>query len=78
MRTAHGALCAFAAQLLFCQTRDHNGQLMRRQCIGVMQDRSDRQVFAAHGAVNDNLQAFDGGEHIHRSPIAACAIVVKN
>ena len=78
MRTLHGTLGTFTAQLFFCQTRHHNGQLVRWQAIGVMQHRGDWQVFAADWAVNDHLQAFDGGEHIHSAPITACAVMVQN
>ena len=39
----------------FAQTRHDNGQFMRRQRVGVMQHRSDRQVFATHRTVDDNL-----------------------
>ena len=74
----HGAFGAFAAQLLFSQTGHHNRQLVRRQCIGVMQHRSHRQVFAAHRAVDDHLQTLDGGEHIHRTPVTTCAVVVQD
>jgi hypothetical protein len=58
---------AFATQLLFCQASDHNGQLVRWQAVGVMQHRSHRQMLSAHRAVDHNLRAFDGGEHIHRT-----------
>ena len=78
MSTLHGTFSAFAAQLLFCQASHHNGQLVRWQAIGVMQHRGDWQVLAAHRAVDHNLQTFDGGEHIHRAPITACAVMVQN
>ena len=43
-----------------------------------MEHRGDRQVLAAHRAVDDDLQPFDGGEHIDRAPIAAGAIMIED
>jgi hypothetical protein len=42
-----------------------------------MQHRRDGKVFATYRAIDDHLQAFDGGEYIHSAPVAACTIVVK-
>ena len=78
MRPAHGAFGAFAPELFFGQAGHDNGQLVWRQCVGVVQYRRDRQVFTAHRAIDNHLQALDGGEHIHRPPVAASAIVVKD
>ena len=75
---AHGALGAFTPELFFSKTGHHNRQLVRRQRVGVMQHRCDRQVLAAHGTVNHHLHALDGGKHIHRAPVAASAIVVEH
>ena len=78
MGALHGAFGALAAQLLFSQTRDHDRQLVRRKRIAVMQHRSDREVLAAHWAIDDDLQALDGGEDIHRAPVATRAIMVED
>jgi hypothetical protein len=53
---------------LLAETRDDDRQLMRRQGVGVMQHRGDRQVLAAHRAVDDHLQALDRREGHRRSP----------
>ena len=74
----HGPFGAFAAQLFFSQTGDHNRQLVRWQCVGVMQHRGDRQVLAADRAVDHHLQALDGRENIDRAPVTACAVVVND
>ena len=55
MGAAHGAFRAFAAQLLLSQPGHHNGQLMGRQCVGVVQHRCDGQVLASHGTIDDDL-----------------------
>jgi hypothetical protein len=51
---------------------------VRRQRVGVVQHRGDRQVLAAHRAVDDDLQALDRGEDVDRAPVAACAIVIED
>ena len=76
--TAHGAFGAFTSELFFGQAGHHDRHFMRRQCIGVMQHRCHRQILATHRSVNHHLQAFDGGEYIHRSPIATGAVVVQH
>ena len=76
--TAHGAFGAIAPELFLTQTGHHNGQLVRGQGVGVVQHAGDRQVFATHRAVDDDLHAFDGGEHIHRPPISTGAVVIKD
>ena len=78
MRTLHRTFGAFTAQLLFGQASHHNRQLMRWQCIGVVQHRCHGQVFTTDRAIDDHLQTFDGGEHIHRTPITACAVMVQD
>ena len=78
MRALHGAFGAFATQLLFGQAGHHNGQFVRWQRIGVMQHAGHRQVLATDRAVDDDLQTFDRGEHIHRTPITACAVMVED
>ena len=78
MGPLHRALGAFAAELLLRKPRDHNGKLMWRQCIRVVQHRGHRQVFAAHRTINHNLQAFDCSKDIDRAPIAASTIVVND
>ena len=55
MGAAHGTLSAFPAQLFFSQTGHHNGQLMGRQRVGVVQHRCDGQVLASHGTIDDDL-----------------------
>ena len=78
VRPAHRALGAMLAQFLFRQAGDHDRQFMRRQRIGVMQHRGDRQVLAAHRAVDDHLQALDGREDVDRTPVAAGAVMIDH
>ena len=51
---------------------------MRRQRVGVMQHRGDRQILAADRAVDDDLHALHRGEGVDRTPIATRAIVVED
>jgi hypothetical protein len=41
-----------------------------------MQNGGDRQILTTDRTVDDDLQAFDGSEDVHRSPIATCAVVI--
>ena len=74
----HRALGTVLTELLFGETGDHHRQFVWWQCVGVMQHRGHGQVLAADRAVDDHLQALDGGECVHRSPIAAGAIVIEH
>ena len=78
MGALHGAFGAVAAEFFFGQTCHHDGQFMGRQTIGVMQHRGHRQVFTAHGAIDDHLQSLDRGEDIDGAPIAARAVVIED
>ena len=78
MGALHRAFGAFAAELFFGQAGDDDRQLVRRQRVGVVQHAGDRQVLAAHRAVDDDLQALDRGEHVHRAPVAAGTVVVDD
>ena len=60
------------------RSRDDDGQLVRRQRVGVVQHRGHRQILAAHRPVDDDLQALDGGEDVNRAPVAAGTIVVEH
>ena len=51
---------------------------MGRQGVGVVEDGGDRQVLAAHGPVDDHLEALDRGEDVHGAPIAAGPIMIEN
>ncbi len=62
MGPGHGLLGALLPQLFLAQTGHAKGQAMGRQPVGVVQDRGHRQVLAAHGAVDDHLEAVDGAE----------------
>jgi hypothetical protein len=75
---AHRAFGAFAGKLLLGKARDDDWQLMRRECVGVMQHGGDRQVFAADRAVDDNPQATNSGEGVDGAPVAAGAVVVED
>ena len=75
-RPPHRPFGPVASQLFLAQTGDHDGQLMRRQRVGVVQDGRDRQVLAAHGAVDDNLQALHRTEGIDRPPVPASPVMV--
>ena len=78
MGAAHRTFGAFAAELFFGETRDDDRQLVRRQRVGVVQHRGDRQVLAPDRAVDDDLQALDSREYVHGSPVAAGAIVIED
>ena len=73
---AHRPFGAVAAQLFLAQPRHHDGQLMRRQRVGVVQHARDRQVLAAHRAVDHHLQALDRAEGIDRPPVAARPVMI--
>ena len=74
----HGALGAGLGQLIFAQAGNNDGQFVRRQAVSIVQHRSDRQVFAAHRAIDDNLQALHRGEAVHGAPIAAGPIMIEH
>ena len=74
----HGTLGAFAPKLLFAQTCHHNGQLMGRERIGIVQDARDRQVLTADRTVHHDLQALDRGKDIHRAPVPAGTVVIQD
>ena len=74
----HGRLGAGAAQLDLAQAGDDDGPLVGRQGVGVMQDGRDRQVLAAHGAVDDHLQPLDGAEAVDGTPIATGPVEVTD
>ena len=74
----HRAFGAFTAELFFGQAGDHDGQLMRRQRVGVVQHAGDRQVLATHRAVDHDLQALDRGEDVDSAPVAAGPIVIED
>ena len=57
---------------------DDDRQLVRRQPVGVVQHRGDRQVLAADRPVDDDLQALDRGERVDRAPVAAGPIVIED
>ena len=78
VRALHRAFGAVAAELLLRQAGDDDRQLVRRQGVGVVQHRGDRQVLAADRAVDDDLQSLDGGEDIDRAPVAAGPVVVED
>ena len=78
MRALHRAFGAGLAEFFLAETGDHDRQFMRRQRVGIMQHRGDRQILAADRAVDDDLHALDGGEGVDRAPIATRAIVVED
>ena len=78
VRPLHRLLGAFLAELLLGKPGDHDGQLMRRQGVGVVQHRRDRQVLATDRAVDDHLQSLDRGECVDRTPITAGTIVIED
>ena len=78
VRAPHRAFGAVAARAPLPKTRDDDRQFVRRQRVGIMQHRRDRQVLATDRTVDDDLQALDRGEGVDRAPVAACAIVVED
>ena len=78
VRAFHRALGAVLAEFFLRETGDHDGQLVRRQTIGVVQHRGHRQILAADRPVDDHLQPLDRREYVHRSPVAAGAIVIED
>ncbi len=53
VRALHRALGAVLAELFLAEAGDDDRQLVRRQRVGVVQHRGDRQVLAADRAVDD-------------------------
>jgi hypothetical protein len=78
VRASHRAFGAVAPELLFRKTRDGDRQFVRRQRVGIVEDRRDRQVLATDGTVDDDLQALDRREDVDRAPVAPCPVVVEN
>ena len=78
VRAAHRAFRALLSQFVFREAGDHDRQLVRRQCVRVMQHGGDRQVLAPDGPVDDDLQSLDRREDVHGSPVAAGAIVIEH
>ena len=78
MSPLHRPFGAGLAEIFLRETRDDDGQFMGRQRVGVVENRSDGQVLAADGAVDDDLQPLDGGEDIDRAPIAAGSVVIED
>ena len=78
MRAAHRAFGAVAPEFFFRETRDDDRQFVRRQRVGIVQHRGDRQVLATDRTVDDHLQALDRREDVDRAPVAACPVVVED
>ena len=78
MRALHRAFGAGLAEFLLAEPGDHDRQFVRRQRVGIVQHRGDRQILAADRAVDDDLHALDRGEGIDRPPVAAGAIVIEH
>ncbi len=72
----HRRLGPLLAQLLLAQTGDDHRQLVRRQPVGIVQNGGHREVLAADRAVDNDLQAPDGREHVDGAPITAGAVEV--
>ncbi len=72
----HRAFGAVAAQLFLAETRCDDGQLVRGKCICVVQHGCDRQVLAAHRAVDHHLKALDRGKGVNRPPVAPCPVMI--
>ena len=78
VRAAHRAFGARLAELFLGESGDDDRQLVRRQRVGVVQHRRDRQVLAADRTVDDDLQALDRREDVDRAPVATGAIMVED
>ena len=78
VRALHGTFRAVLPQFLFAEPGHNDWQLVRRQAIGVVQHRGDRQVLAADWTVDNDLQALDRSEHVNRAPVAAGSIVIHD
>ena len=78
VRASQGTLGATLSQFFLSQTGYHDRQFVRGKGVGVVQHRGDGQILATHRAVNNHLQALDRREHVHRTPVAASAIVVED
>jgi hypothetical protein len=78
VRPRHGRFGAFAAQLLFAEAGHDDRQLVRWQAIGVVQHGRHGQILAAHGTVDDHLQALDGAEDVHGAPVPTGAVMIEH
>ena len=77
MGTAHRAFGPVLTEFFLAQPRYNDWEFMRRERVGVVQYRGDRQILATDWAVDDDLQTLDRGEGVNRPPITAGSIVVK-
>ena len=78
MRAPHRAFGAVAPEFFFRETRDGDRQFVRRQRVGVVEHRRDRQVLATDRTVDDDLEALDRREDVDGAPVAACPVVVED
>ena len=78
MGALHRAFRAVATEFFLGEAGHHDRQLVRRQSVGIVEHRRHRQVFAADRAVDDDLEALDGGEDVDCAPVAARPVVVED
>ncbi len=76
MGAPHRTFGSVLAELFLGQAGDDDRQFVRGQCVCVMEDGGDRQIFTSHRAVNNHLQTLDRGEYIDGAPVASGAVVV--
>ena len=76
--TTHRVFGAVPGQFLLGQPRDDHWKFVRRQRVGVVQYRGDRQVLAADRPVDHDPQAADRGERVDRAPVSASPVVIQN
>ena len=78
VRALHRTFGAFAPQLLLGQACDDDGQLVRRQRVGVVQHRRHRKILATDGTVDHDLQSLHRSEDVDGAPVATRSIVIED
>ncbi len=78
MRLAHRVLCAVLAEFFLAEARHDDREFVRRQRVGIMKNGRHRQILAADGTVDHDLQALDRREDVDSAPVAAGAIVIEH
>jgi hypothetical protein len=64
------------SEFFLAKARHYDGQFVRWQGIGIVENGRDRQVLATHWPVDDDLQALDRREDVDGTPVAASPVMI--